>query len=102
MIDRYFWTKRLFYSNFIATFASTCKEFKRFVRGYKRETLTAFCRDLNLSQSELVDFFVNKAHLALNEGTMYGNSGEGFMRMNVGVSRVIIEQAMENLKKAIR
>ena len=60
------------------------------------------CRELNLSQSELVDFFVNKAHLALNEGTMYGNSGEGFMRMNVGVSRVVIEQAMENLKKAIR
>jgi cystathionine beta-lyase len=59
------------------------------------------CRELNLSQSELVDLFVNKAKLVLNEGMMYGANGEGFMRLNVGVSRMVIKEALANLKGAI-
>jgi len=60
------------------------------------------CRELNLSQNELMELFVNKAKLALNEGMMYGDNGEGFMRMNVGVSREIIEKALRNLRDAIK
>lgn len=59
------------------------------------------CRELNLSQEELVSLFVNDAKLALNDGTMFGAGGEGFMRMNVGTPKVNIEKALENLKKAI-
>jgi len=32
---------------------------------------------------------------------MFGKEGEGFMRMNVGSPRAVIEKAMNNLKKAI-
>lgn len=59
------------------------------------------CRSLNLSQRELVRLFVEKAHLALNDGTMFGAGGEGFMRLNVGCPRSIIEKGLNNLKKAV-
>lgn len=59
------------------------------------------CKSLNLSHSELVDLFVNKAGLGLNSGIMYGKEGDGFMRMNVGTSRSILSKALDHLKKAI-
>ena len=59
------------------------------------------CRQLNLSQRDLVSLFVNKAGLALNDGTIFGREGEGFMRLNVGTSRRILEQALNNLKNAV-
>lgn len=59
------------------------------------------CRALNLNQKELVNLFVNKAKLALNDGSIFGKEGEGFMRLNVGTPRSNIEKALNNLKKAI-
>lgn len=59
------------------------------------------CRALSLSQQELVNLFVEKAHLALNNGTMFGPGGEGFMRLNVGCPRTILEKGLNNLKKAV-
>lgn len=58
------------------------------------------CRELNLSQQQLEDFFVSHAHLALNSGTTFGKEGTGFMRMNVGCPRSVLEQAMKQLKEA--
>ena len=60
------------------------------------------CRLLNLSQHELVKLFVEKAGLALNDGSIFGPGGEGFMRLNVGTSKVILEKALNNLKNACR
>ena len=60
------------------------------------------CRELGLSQPELVSLFEDKAKLALNDGSMFGPGGEGFMRLNVGCPHSILESAMEALKKAIR
>lgn len=59
------------------------------------------CKKLDLNQKELVSLFVNDAKLALNDGAMFGPGGEGYMRLNVGSPRSIIEQALNNLKKAI-
>ena len=59
------------------------------------------CRDLNLSQSELENFFIHKANLGLNSGTMFGKEGEGFMRLNVGCPLITLEKALDNLKKAV-
>lgn len=59
------------------------------------------CRELGLSQHELVNLFVNKAGLALNDGAMFGTEGCGFMRLNIGSPRSVIEKALNNLKKAI-
>lgn len=58
------------------------------------------CRALNLSQPELVDFFVNGAHLALNDGAIFGKEGEGFMRLNAGCPRAILKKALHQLQQA--
>lgn len=83
----------------------------RFVENYCREHLPKIkpwrpqasflvwldCRDLGLSHDALVDLFVNRAHLALNDGAMFGIGGSGFMRLNVGAPRSVLRQALEQL-----
>jgi cystathionine beta-lyase len=59
------------------------------------------CTELNLSHKELIDLFVNKARLALNDGEMFGTGGKGFMRLNVGTQRAVLRQAMQQLKDAV-
>lgn len=59
------------------------------------------CRDLKLSQNDLVSLFINDAKLALNDGVMFGRGGEGYMRMNVGTPHSNIVKALDNLKNAI-
>ena len=59
------------------------------------------CRKLGISHAELVELFVSKAKLALNDGAMFGSEGEGFMRLNVGTTRVTLTQALTQLKEAI-
>lgn len=59
------------------------------------------CRALGLPQEELTKFFAEKAHLALNDGTMFGKPGEGFMRLNVGCPRSVLEQALKQLAAAV-
>ena len=59
------------------------------------------CRGLGLTQEELVRLFVDKAHLALNDGTMFGEPGKGFMRLNIGCPRSVLEQALKQLETAV-
>jgi len=59
------------------------------------------CRGLGLSQRELVRLFIDGAHLALNDGAMFGIGGEGFMRMNVGCPRRTVASALEALRAAV-
>ncbi|WP_448787284.1 MalY/PatB family protein [Bacteroides graminisolvens] len=58
------------------------------------------CRELGLSQPELVSLFVEGAHLALNDGAIFGKEGTGFMRLNVATPRSVLQKALEQLEKA--
>ena len=60
------------------------------------------CRRLGLSQKQLVDLFVNKARLALNDGAMFGAEGEGFMRMNIACPRSVLIDALNSLANAVK
>jgi cystathionine beta-lyase len=60
------------------------------------------CRELQLTQPQLVDLFVKKAHLALNDGTMFGEEGAGFMRLNIGSPRKVILEALQSLADAVK
>lgn len=60
------------------------------------------CRELNLPQKELAEFFVDGARLALNDGSIFGKEGEGFMRLNAGCPRSILERALNQLEAAYR
>ena len=87
----------------------------RFVEDYCREHIPGIrplrpqasflvwlnCRGLELSHDKLLELFIDKAHLALNDGEMFGPGGEGFMRLNVGTPRSVLRQALEQLAKAV-
>lgn len=60
------------------------------------------CRELGLDQEQLVDIFVNKARLALNDGKMFGAEGEGFMRMNIACPRSVLNNALASLAHAVK
>ena len=46
--------------------------------------------------------FVDKAHLGhVNDGTMFGEPGKGFMRLNIGCPRSVLEQALKQLETAV-
>ena len=59
------------------------------------------CRSLGLDHDQLIDLFINKAGLALNDGEMFNPGGQGFMRLNVGTPRTILKSALDRLHKAI-
>ena len=59
------------------------------------------CRELGLPSEELNQFFVEKARLALNDGSAFGESGAGYLRMNIGCPRSLITEALERIKKAL-
>ena len=56
---------------------------------------------LQLKQKELIEFLDQKAHLWFNDGSLFGESGNGFVRMNCATQRDVIKQALEQLKSAI-
>lgn len=58
------------------------------------------CTGLELEHEQVVDLFVNKARLALNEGSMFGPAGRCHMRLNVGTPRAVIQQALQRLHAA--
>lgn len=59
------------------------------------------CRSLQLPHKELIRLFEDEAHLALNEGMMFGKEGEGFMRLNAGCPRSTLQEALERLEQAL-
>lgn len=56
---------------------------------------------LGFEHEKLIDMLVNDAHLAMNDGAMFGIGGEQHTRLNVGTQRAVLEQAMSQLKEAI-
>lgn len=59
------------------------------------------CRALGLNADDLNRFFIEKAHLGLNRGDMFGEAGAGFMRLNIATQRQMLRQALEVLAKAV-
>ncbi len=60
------------------------------------------CRDMGLSHEELTYFFYYKAKLGLNDGMSFGEAGEGFMRLNIGTGKEVLEMAMQQLLDAFK
>ncbi|MCF0160590.1 MAG: pyridoxal phosphate-dependent aminotransferase [Bacteroidaceae bacterium] len=60
------------------------------------------CRALGLEQKDLVAMFQDKANLVINNGASYGQGGEGFIRINIGCPRSVVEKALQQLKSAVQ
>ena len=56
---------------------------------------------LQLNQKDIVALCTNRAHLALNDGSIYGEEGNGYMRINLACPRSMVRQALAQLKDAI-
>lgn len=58
-------------------------------------------RDLGLSDAELESLIVEKAHLWLDSGAIFGEAGKGFERFNIACPRCVLEQCLIQLKQGI-
>lgn len=59
------------------------------------------CRRLGLTSEELCRRLLDEQRLWLNEGTMYGAGGEGFVRINIACPRSRLEEALERLNRFV-
>jgi cystathionine beta-lyase len=59
------------------------------------------CRAMNLNDKQLERFFI-EAGVGLSAGTIFGEQGSGFMRMNIGAPRSVIAEALEKIASAER
>jgi cystathionine beta-lyase len=46
-------------------------------------------------------FFLEEARVALNDGEAFGRGGEGFVRLNFGCRRAMLEQALNQMREAL-
>lgn len=58
------------------------------------------CCELGMTDDELMAFFSNEAKVWLDPGTHSGEQGSGFMRFNLGSSRSVIAQALDQIEAA--
>ncbi len=56
---------------------------------------------LNLETSPY-KFFLEKAKVALSDGTIFGENAKGHVRLNFGTSRKILRQGLDRMHKALR
>ena len=47
------------------------------------------------------EFFLKNAKVAVSEGKIFGEAGEGHVRLNFGTSRKILKQGLERMRKAL-
>ena len=88
--------------------ANTCIEYIKsnlpMLKTYKHQAtylLWVNFKGLNLTHQQLNSLLINKAKLGLNDGLIFGQEGECFMRINYACPRKLLIQALDNLKTAI-
>lgn len=58
-------------------------------------------RKLGLTEQQQQQLIVQDAKLWLDTGTLFGQGGEGFERINIACPRTTIEQAMQRMERAV-
>lgn len=59
------------------------------------------CRKLDMPDSELAQFFVQKAGVGMNPGISFGMQGSGFMRLNIGCPRSVLIDVLNRIETAV-
>lgn len=57
---------------------------------------------LNLTECELEELILKKAGLWLDSGSIFGEEGRGFQRINVACPRKTLERALMRMERAIK
>lgn len=58
------------------------------------------CRQTSINGNPY-KFFLEKARVALVDGEVFGKGGSGFVRLNFGCPRFVLEEALERMKRAL-
>jgi cystathionine beta-lyase len=61
----------------------------------------ALCREHGLDDAALNRFFIEKAGLGLSPGTLFGQGGSGYTRLNLGAPKAAIREAILKLGRAV-
>src|SRR5205809_139716 len=59
------------------------------------------CRDAAIPGGDPFTFFLETARVALNDGTAFGRSGQGFVRLNFGCPRTILTEGLDRMRAAL-
>ncbi|MCB9136901.1 MAG: putative C-S lyase [Caldilineaceae bacterium] len=57
------------------------------------------CRGAGLENPQ--EFFLEEAGVALNDGAGFGQGGEGFVRLNLGCTRALLNEALDKMTAAL-
>ena len=60
------------------------------------------CRHLGITSGELEEKLIREGGVWLNPGSMYGDAGEGFMRINIACPKVRLEEGLNHLAKVLK
>jgi cystathionine beta-lyase len=60
------------------------------------------CKALGLDDAQLMEFFLRKAKLWLDQGRVFGSQGSGFMRINIACPRSLLLKALDRLEGAVK
>lgn len=60
------------------------------------------CHRLGMSGPELKAFMLEKAHVAFDDGYLFGPGGEGFTRINIACPQATLKKALTNISCAIK
>jgi cystathionine beta-lyase len=73
----------------------------RFIRPEGTYLALMDCRALEMEQSKLNEFFLKKARVYFNEGPLFGEELRGYVRINFGCPRALLEEALHRLERAV-
>lgn len=60
------------------------------------------CRGLGLSSREITDILLEKEKVRVNPGSLYGEAGEGFIRLNIACPREKLIEGLNRLKRGLK
>lgn len=99
----YIWNNIIFTEKFLKeNFTVGGRELVSMVQPHASFLIFLNFRELGIPQKELIETMLKKAHLALNDGSTFGPGGEGFMRLNVGCPRSVLEKALKSIAAALK
>jgi cystathionine beta-lyase len=52
-----------------------------------------------IEEEELIQIIADEAHLILEGGSMFGEAGHGFIRMNISCPKQVLVEALNRLEK---
>jgi len=59
------------------------------------------CRNASGASRDPFTFFLENARVALNDGTLFGSGGAGFIRLNFGCPRSLLAKALDRMREAL-